>query len=76
MKKNKIEISSKEITAETTYQEIEGKINNKYFLISRWRSVDNNCGETDKGYDFIESDKLTEEEKEEVENYCDDKVNY
>lgn len=65
---SKIKITKKEVTSETTYWNIEGTINDKNFIATKWLSTDSNIGITDSGIEFIDSD-LTEKEKEELEQY-------
>ena len=76
--KTKIVIKSKEITSSSKYQAIEGEINGKSFIVTRWTSYDNNSGSYDNDYDLIkdESDELTEEEEDMVRDYIEDNVEW
>ena len=74
----KIVIKSKEITGSSKYQAIDGTINGKVFVVTRWTSYDNNSGSYDNDYDLIkdESDELTEEEEDMVRDYINDNVEW
>jgi len=68
--KSKIKVENIQLTAETKWYEIELSINKKKVFISRWISSDRELGLTDEGFEILdESDKLTKQEKEEIEEY-------
>jgi len=71
----KIEITSKEIVAETISQEVMGTINGKEFGVIRTKGFQKDIGETDNDFMFF-NDTLTDEEQEEVEEYIKSEVKF
>jgi len=73
-KQNKIEITNREIVAETISQEVSGTINGKEFNIVRTRGFQKDIGETDNDFMFFDDTDLTEEEQDEVKEYVESGV--
>jgi len=63
-----------ERTAGTSYYELELSVNNKSVFVSIWFSYDRYLGETDYGFEILgDSDDLTDEEREAVEDFMNER---
>ena len=74
--KYKIVIKNTEITHSSKNQIIEGKINNKIFIVNRYYSNDNNYDIYDNEYELVDENNFTEEEQDEIREYVEKKVKW
>ena len=64
--KIKIELENKELVSENCYYNVDLSVNHKSVNASVWFSYDSNIGETDRGFEILDDEGLTEEENKEI----------
>jgi len=64
--KMRFKLENKEVVNETCYYNVDLSVNHKSVNASVWFSYDSNIGETDRGFEILDGDDLTQEEREEL----------